>query len=552
MSTQQQYLELSDEARNAVQKREQVLRELEVMNLSKTILAPTDDQQVKLQLRALGHPICLFGEGPADRRDRLKVILARIQVEQREKAQKEEKPIIPESIEEEEEEELFFTEGPAILKSIRFDIAQFSLKRARDRLNYQHSLFEKVKKQAFEPNILDNEVQDYRTMIRELKTFDCLASQIGDHRPISSVSVVPFKMYNKRLALSSSWSGYVKIWDIGNWTSMQTYKAHNERIVHAICSPLMKSNEQLSFATASADKTIKVWTVYVNERVEVQSEVNHQQTQVIYNENNNMQDGEENATIIPPATQTVTADKDMNNTTVVKCVTLTGHTDRLSRLCYHQTGKYLMSTSFDQTWRFWDLEREMCVYEQEGHAYAVYAIAMHPDGSLCATSDIGGIVRVWDLRTGRTIIPIRAHVKQCLSLDFSANGYHMATSSDDNSVKIWDLRMFASMGNAMKETKCIHTIPAHLKLISRVQYEPSHGRFLTTASYDGTIKIWDSLDYKLLNTLKGHENKIMYTDMTPPHLNDSVVTSSIISCGYDRTLKLWWKSDDSLRLLENL
>jgi hypothetical protein len=34
------------------------------------------------QLRRFNEPICLFGEGPAERRDRLKNILAKMEVEQ--------------------------------------------------------------------------------------------------------------------------------------------------------------------------------------------------------------------------------------------------------------------------------------------------------------------------------------------------------------------------------------------------------------------------------------------------------------------------------------
>eukprot|EP00961_Rhodomonas_salina_P126002 1697533-Rhodomonas_salina.1 len=49
---------------------------------ARTIAAPTHDQDVKHQLRNFQEPVCLFGEGPAERRDRLKTILARLEVEQ--------------------------------------------------------------------------------------------------------------------------------------------------------------------------------------------------------------------------------------------------------------------------------------------------------------------------------------------------------------------------------------------------------------------------------------------------------------------------------------
>ena len=38
----------------------------------------TDDSEVKINLRQLQEPICLFGEGPAERRERLKQLVSRL------------------------------------------------------------------------------------------------------------------------------------------------------------------------------------------------------------------------------------------------------------------------------------------------------------------------------------------------------------------------------------------------------------------------------------------------------------------------------------------
>lgn len=49
-----------------------------MINKARQIHVSTDDNEVKLNLRQLNEPICLFGEGPAERRERLKVLVSKL------------------------------------------------------------------------------------------------------------------------------------------------------------------------------------------------------------------------------------------------------------------------------------------------------------------------------------------------------------------------------------------------------------------------------------------------------------------------------------------
>ena len=69
-----------------------------IVHQARQIHVSTDDTEVKMQLREVGEPICLFGEDPADRRERLRQLLVVIgeenlkkkKIEAEEKARKEE------------------------------------------------------------------------------------------------------------------------------------------------------------------------------------------------------------------------------------------------------------------------------------------------------------------------------------------------------------------------------------------------------------------------------------------------------------------------------
>lgn len=53
-----------------------LLEEFERRKKARQINVSTDDAEVKRNLRQLNEPICLFGEGPAERRNRLRKLLS--------------------------------------------------------------------------------------------------------------------------------------------------------------------------------------------------------------------------------------------------------------------------------------------------------------------------------------------------------------------------------------------------------------------------------------------------------------------------------------------
>src|ERR1700760_4252429 len=59
----------------APEKASAILAQFNRKRFAQTIAVPTDDKRVRARLRELGEPITLFGEGPPERRDRLRELL---------------------------------------------------------------------------------------------------------------------------------------------------------------------------------------------------------------------------------------------------------------------------------------------------------------------------------------------------------------------------------------------------------------------------------------------------------------------------------------------
>merc|ERR1719343_1151535 len=114
----------TEDMMRARQQHEDAVRAFEQRASQRQMAVPTGDAQVKAKLREFGEPVCIFGEGPYERRDRLRTIMAgrtapTVDTKRQETAG---------------DEDLFYTEGLEELLEARVKIAEWSIPRANQRL----------------------------------------------------------------------------------------------------------------------------------------------------------------------------------------------------------------------------------------------------------------------------------------------------------------------------------------------------------------------------------------------------------------------------------
>mmetsp|Transcript_7479 Transcript_7479/g.18141 ORF Transcript_7479/g.18141 Transcript_7479/m.18141 type:complete len:540 (-) Transcript_7479:54-1673(-) len=498
-------VQFSEETMAGKEKHQAQLIKFQLEMRARTIAAPTNDADVKKELRRFMEPVCLFGEGPAERRDRLKVKLAKMEVDQGLSASEilkgEEDRMRTAVPALEDRTEAFFTEGSEELKQARLWILEYSLPHSKSRLGhakrkqvmldaYLEAREQKLRKEeeAFkkgevpeqgggvlgtEGNEVEEEHMSFVDKAGRYRNMDMTSSQIGDVRPISGVA---FSSDGGAVA-TCSWSGIAKLWKVPDCDNTHSLIGHRERLSDVQFNPQWSSaslgdasaSDTACCATGSADSTVKIW----------------------------------------------------GGGSMKVMATLGGHAERVCRIAWHPSGKFIGSTSYDRTWRLWDAETTQELLCQEGHSRAVYTIAFQGDGALVATAGLDSYGRIWDLRTGRAVLALAGHVKQVLGLDFCPSGVKCATGSDDNTIRLWDLR----------KKKSYYTIPAHPNLISSVRYSDC-GDFLFSSSYDRSVKVWNLRNCTSVKTLAGHDEKIMRVDVAPGG-------TMIATASYDRTWKLW-------------
>ncbi|CAL9729802.1 U4/U6 small nuclear ribonucleoprotein Prp4p [Monosporozyma unispora] len=364
---------------------------------------------------------------------------------------------------EDDDEEDFYTPANQELIKARKTIISYSLKNTEARLKKQRSVAKTV--------IIPAEIQRRRAYNKTLQTFSLMGSQVASTRPISRVSISLKGDY----FATGSWAGDIKLFNSKTLEPRHDLStAHSGKI-----GGLDWNSSGTQLVSGAEDTFVKIHNY-------------HGDSQTL---------------------QTVSSIK--------------AHEQRVVTTKFHPSDRYIASTSFDTTWKLWDVETSKELLLQEGHAKEVYSLAFHHDGALVCTGGLDNLGMVWDIRSGSLVMTLSGHVKSVYAVDWSPNGYNLATAGGDGAIHIWDMR------NQRIEQKIL----AHKSIISSLQFEPTDGKCLISSSYDKFINVYSCGDWNKIVTLQGHTDKILDATLS----NDS---QYIISSGWDRSVKLWQMASD--------
>lgn len=178
--------------------------------------------------------------------------------------------------------------------------------------------------------------------------------------------------------------------------------------------------------------------------------------------------------------------------------TLEGHGGAVYGLAAFDGGRRLVSSSFDGTLRVWDPAAGRTVATMRGHEGLVAHVDATPDG-LVASVGVDGTLRVWSADDGRQLACLRGHVELAPRgfVCFSPDGKMLAAEAEtDHAIALWR-RKFDDPG----QWERIGELVGHTDAIPSARWLPD-GRRLASAAYDGTLRVWDTDEAKLLRTYR--------------------------------------------------
>jgi len=173
----------------------------------------------------------------------------------------------------------------------------------------------------------------------------------------------------------------------------------------------------------------------------------------------------------------------------------------------------------------------------KGHSHFVQDVALSIDSRYAISASWDHTLRLWNLQKGETEATFVDHTKDVLTCAFSADNRQIASGGRDNKIKIW---------NTKGECKFTVEEDEHNDWISCLRFSPDTKKpLLASASWDGTVKIWDPSSMALINTFVGHSNAVNT-------LAFATGSKYLASGGKDGNILLWNLETNSFIKSKNL
>merc|ERR1740128_1201448 len=281
---------------------------------------------------------------------------------------------------------------------------------------------------------------------------------------VRSIAVHPTQPF----VLTSSDDMSIKLWNWEkNWANQQVFEGHTHYVMQIVINP--KDNN--TFASASLDRTVKVWQLGSN----------------------------------------------------TPNFTLEGHEKGVNCVDYYHAGDkpYLISGADDRLVKIWDYQNKTCVQTLEGHAQNISSVAFHPELPILLTGSEDGTVKVWHSNTYRLETTLNYGLERVWTICCLPGSNNIALGYDEGSImiKLGREEPAMSMDQSGKIIWAKHSEIQQANLKALPDYEIKDGERLPlaikdmgaceiypqTVSHNSTADLWSYVEMgNTLSTLQWH------------------------------------------------
>ncbi|KAK2938621.1 G-protein beta WD-40 repeat [Fusarium oxysporum f. sp. vasinfectum] len=304
-----------------------------------------------------------------------------------------------------------------------------------------------------------------------------------------------------------------------NWNAcLLTLEGHSENV-----NSVVFSHDSKKVASASADKTIRIWNAKTGECAQVLEDHSDNVNSVVFSHD---------STKLASASYDETMQIWDAETGEYEQV-LEDHSDRVNSVVFSHDSKKVASASADKTIRIWNAKTGECAQVLEDHSDNVNSVVFSHDSTKLASASYDETMQIWDAETGECERVLKGHRNWVNSVVFSHNSKKVASGSSDQMIRIWDVEI----------GECERVLEGHSDWVNSVVF--SHdSKKIASGSFDQTIRIWDAKTGECEQVLEGHSKGVLSVVFS----HDSI---KLASSSNDRRIRIWnAKTGECERVLE--
>ncbi|MCT7957786.1 protein kinase domain-containing protein [Laspinema palackyanum] len=224
----------------------------------------------------------------------------------------------------------------------------------------------------------------------------------------------------------------------------------------------------------------------------------------------------------------------------VQTIAQTGGKTPINAVAFSAQSRAIASGNDKGVVALWDLETGELVQQISASEQGILSIAIASDGQILASGSMDGTVKLWslwqlspkDLRDGIPPIPTQTftgHTSLVSSVAICPDKQRVATGSRDRTVKIWSIATGQLQFNLTGHRDRVTCVAYNPKWATS---DPGRSHLLASGSADGSIHLWQADTGELLQDFPAHSGAIHALAIGPDG-------KTLISCSWDRTLKIW-------------
>jgi hypothetical protein len=183
------------------------------------------------------------------------------------------------------------------------------------------------------------------------------------------------------------------------------------------------------------------------------------------------------------------------------------HSDVLYCAALHPKQPWVATAGYDRTIRLWDYNSGILLRSFEGHNGAVYDLDFDPSGDVLASASADETIKVWRTDSGLRLDTLGQGEAEQLRVRFldptttnnpteNNQSVCLIATGADRRIRQWRLPSL----DQPSVSPMLHSVFAHEATIHQLALSPNH-LYACTAAHDGTIKVWNTQDWKLIEDL---------------------------------------------------